>query len=295
MVSNRYCLQVLAKLALIAMLVAPALSSATVVRMQTTLGVIDVQLFDAAAPLTVANFLSYANSGAYNSSFFHRSVPGFIIQGGGFTYDTQVNTIPTKPPVVNEFSASRSNLRGTIAMAKLGSDPNSATDQWFFNLANNASNLDNQNGGFTVFGQVIGEGMKVVDAIAALTTVNAGGALTNLPYIPPINNKTLVKANFVLVNTVSVSQPTATSDSDRIFAYLESTYPQYIAPANSLSANNGASGNYSGYYYRYYPTNNAYVGTSNGVVYYLGPLFNNQITALGTVAEWLAKAASAGY
>ena len=90
---------------------------ATTVRMQTSLGVIDIELMDAAAPATVANFLSYVASGAYVNSFIHRSVPGFIIQGGGYGWDSSVNrvyNIPANAPVVNEFSSSRSNLRGTI-------------------------------------------------------------------------------------------------------------------------------------------------------------------------------------
>ena len=100
-------------------------------------GVINVVLFDqtgGGAPLTVQNFQNYVSAGSYTNTFIHRSIPNFIIQGGGFTYNNEtLATIPTNAPVQNEFSASRSNLRGTIAMAKLGSDPNSATDQWFFN------------------------------------------------------------------------------------------------------------------------------------------------------------------
>ena len=117
---------------------------ATTVRMQTSLGDIDIQLMDATAPATVANFLNYVTSGAYDNSFIHRSVPGFIIQGGGYRWDSasdSVASIPANAPVINEFNASRSNLRGTIAMAKLGGDPNSATSQWFFNLADNSANL----------------------------------------------------------------------------------------------------------------------------------------------------------
>ena len=192
----------LGKLAIVWMLAFPVSGWASVVRMETSRGIIEVQLFDTEAPLTVANFLAYVSSGAYNNSFFHRSVPGFIIQGGGYSAVASVPAIPANPPVVNEFSPSRSNLRGTIAMAKLGGNPNSATNQWFFNLADNSANLDNQNGGFTVFGRVIGQGMAVVDDIAALPTVNAGGALANLPIIPPLNNNTPTLSNLVRVNAV---------------------------------------------------------------------------------------------
>jgi peptidyl-prolyl cis-trans isomerase A (cyclophilin A) len=143
-------------------------------------------LFDEVAPGTVENFLNYVNDGDYEDSFVHRSVPGFVIQGGGFTFDAgQAPPIPTDPPIENEFKLS--NIRGTIAMAKLGGDPDSATSQWFINLADNSDSLDGddgQGGGFfTVFGQVIGDGMEVADAIAALPRVNAGGAFGNLPVI----------------------------------------------------------------------------------------------------------------
>jgi cyclophilin family peptidyl-prolyl cis-trans isomerase len=184
------------------------LANATTVRLQTTQGAIDINLYDNAAPITVANFLAYVRSGAYTDSLIHRSVPGFIIQGGGYTWvggNTSVATIPARPPIQNEFSASRSNLRGTIAMAKLGGDPNSATSQWFINLANNAAALDGQNGGFTVFGQVAPESMAVVDAIAALPIVNAGGAFSELPLttVPP-NSAAIQKANLSLVQTATI-------------------------------------------------------------------------------------------
>ncbi|MDD1429379.1 peptidylprolyl isomerase, partial [Dolichospermum sp. ST_sed9] len=112
-------------------------------------GTINVVLFNQTgigAPLTVQNFQSYVTAGSYTNSFIHRSVPGFIVQGGGYTYNNStLGQISANSPVQNEFSKNRSNLRGTIAMAKLGSDPNSATNQWFFNLADNSTNLDNQN------------------------------------------------------------------------------------------------------------------------------------------------------
>lgn len=143
-------------------------------RFDTVLGIIYVQLFQGQTPLTVANFLNYVNKGAYTNSFIHRAPPNFVVQGGGFAFykfdevpqPADYIAIPADDPVVNEPGIS--NVRGTIAMAKKGGDPNSATNQWFFNLVDNSSSLDTQNGGFTVFGQVLDDGMSVVDAIANL-------------------------------------------------------------------------------------------------------------------------------
>jgi len=284
---------------LLAMLCVSAASLATTVRLQTTLGLVDIRLFDTAAPLTVANFLSYVNSGAYDDSFIHRSVPGFILQGGGYRLGSTpntTNTISPRPPVVNEFSVTRSNLRGTIAMAKLSGDPNSATCEWFINLANNSANLDNQNGGFTVFGQVLGSGMDIIDAIAALPTVNAGGAFSNLPLASPKTGTNFQRSNFVMLNKVSSDalNPGA-SDSDRVFAYLEAALPEHLSPPNPLSPVSAFSLSASGYYYRHYPASNAYIGTSNGTLYYLGPLSGNQLISLGPLADGLATVSQAGY
>jgi peptidyl-prolyl cis-trans isomerase A (cyclophilin A) len=167
-------------------------ASATIVRFETVLGNIDVRLFHTRTPLTTQNFLKYVDDGDWNDTFFHRSIPGFVVQGGGFkmTSANVLTSVPQDPPVLNEPGLT--NVRGTIAMAKIpavdemgnpipGGGPDSATKEWFFNLANNASNLDNQNGGFTAFGRVVGSGMSVVDAIAALPRVNAGGAFNTLP------------------------------------------------------------------------------------------------------------------
>ncbi len=156
-------------------------------------GNIDVALTDQQTPLTVANFLAYINTGAYANNFFHRSVPKFIIQDGGFYFpnSTTYAAVPIFAPVKNEPGIS--NVRGTIAMAKLGTDSNSATSQWFINLADNSANLDNQNGGFTVFGNVIGNTMTVADAIAAVPTYNATGldaAFTDLPLTSPTLSET---------------------------------------------------------------------------------------------------------
>jgi peptidyl-prolyl cis-trans isomerase A (cyclophilin A) len=159
----------------------------TTVEIRTSFGIIEVNLFDNTTPETVANFLSYANSGAYADSVVHRSVSNFIVQGGGFQYTGPVavtsfslDSISTGIPVANDPKLS--NMRGTIAMAKT-SNPDSATSQWFINLSNNANSLDviTNSGGFTVFGQVVGDGMQMVDAIAALTLLNGGGAFGELP------------------------------------------------------------------------------------------------------------------
>jgi len=179
--------------------------------METPLGDIEIELFDEVTPGTVENFLNYVNDGDYEDSFVHRSVPGFVIQGGGFTFEAgQAVPIPADPRIENEFN--RSNVRGTIAMAKLGGDPDSATSQWFINLADNSVNLDGddgQGGGFfTVFGQVIGDGMEVADAIAALPRVDAGSPFSQLPVID-FSGGELIRENMVIAE-VRVAQVLST-------------------------------------------------------------------------------------
>jgi cyclophilin family peptidyl-prolyl cis-trans isomerase len=152
-------------------------------------GKIVLEMFDESAPLTVQNFLYYvqtaAATGDFDHTFFHRSIPGFVLQGGGFEVTNLSSHLPTGPYVHNEFSAARSNLEGTIAMAKTPDSPHTATSEFFINLADNSENLDAQNGGFTVFGRVV-EGMDVVHAIASLPTVDLksitqNGALESTP------------------------------------------------------------------------------------------------------------------
>lgn len=181
-------------------------------------GVTNVLLFDQegeGAPETVENFTNYAGDGDYVNSIIHRSVSGFVVQGGGFTVNNlQVANVPTDDSVVNEFSEDRSNLRGTIAMAKLGGDPNSATSQWFFNLADNSANLDGQNGGFTVFGEVLDESdLATVDAIADVPVFNASGinsAFNEIPLIFEDNSNPSIESddNYVRYQNITISQRT---------------------------------------------------------------------------------------
>lgn len=139
--------------------------------MTYALGAVDIILYEAATPATVANFLAYVNGsgqGAYDGAIIHRTVSNFIIQGGGYRPigGSAFASVTDLAPVVNEPGLE--NVRGTLSMAKLGGDPNSATNEWFVSLGDNRGNLDFQNGGFTVFGRVAGDGMSVVDSIAAL-------------------------------------------------------------------------------------------------------------------------------
>ena len=127
-------------------------ANATIVEMQTDLGSITVHLYDQHTPVTVENFLNYVADGSYDGTVIHRSVDNFVLQGGGFKFDTDFEAIETDDAITNEPELS--NVKGTIAMAKLGGNANSATSQWFFNLKDNSANLDLQNGGFTVFGEV---------------------------------------------------------------------------------------------------------------------------------------------
>ena len=169
-------------------------------RIQTPLGDIYLEFLTADAPNTVANFKTYlANESTtaadkpktFDGTFVHRAVPGFVIQTGGYQALSGLPEIPTRIDpdgnpitVANEFMAA--NTRGTVAMAKLPDDPDSATHEWFFNLADNRAILDNQNGGFTAFARVLGNGMAVVDRIAALNQLDLYNeqpdAFDNLPY-----------------------------------------------------------------------------------------------------------------
>ncbi len=189
---------------------------------KTNFGDINVQLLPNDAPQNVDNFLSYVNAGAYSNSFFHRSVAGFIIQGGGYQWvNNQPVAIPQNAPVVNEFKDS--NVRGTLAMAQLSGDPNSATNEWFFNTADNSSILDTSaNGPFTVIGRVADQAsLNVMDAIAAVPIFDISGlgsatsVYSAFTQIPLQGNYTsgspLALANLVVVTAIVQDGGTVTA------------------------------------------------------------------------------------
>ncbi|MBW0146059.1 peptidyl-prolyl cis-trans isomerase [Marinobacter sp. CAU 1620] len=152
------------------------------VKIVTNKGPLTLQLRPDVAPETVENFLEYARTGFYDNTVFHRVIPGFMIQGGGFTAD--LTRKPTRDPIANEASPTLKNLRGTIAMART-SAPDSATSQFFINLVDNGF-LDAgvRGAGYAVFGKVT-EGMGVVDAIGGVETGYSKG-MADVPAEPVV-------------------------------------------------------------------------------------------------------------
>lgn len=143
-------------------------SETNLVKLQTSMGNIVLELNAKAAPVTVKNFLQYVEDGFYDGTIFHRVMPGFMIQGGGLTAEMEEKQ--TRERIINEANNGLGNERGTIAMARQN-DPDSATCQFFINHVNNRplNYVENGNAGYAVFGKVI-EGMDTVEAIASVKT-----------------------------------------------------------------------------------------------------------------------------
>lgn len=153
------------------------------VKLQTTMGDIVVDLNEQAAPVTVRNFLEYVEDGFFDGKIFHRVIPNFMIQGGGFT--TEMAQDRTRDPIANEAANGLKNERGSIAMART-SDPDSATAQFFINHRDNdfLNYAGDANPGYAVFGKTV-EGMDVVDAIAAMETTTRKG-MDDVPVEPVV-------------------------------------------------------------------------------------------------------------
>jgi len=158
-------------------------SQSNIVKLETSMGNIVIELDLQATPVTAKNFLEYVEAAFYDGTIFHRVIPNFMIQGGGFTADLKRKN--TRSPIVNEAWNGPSNTRGTIAMARTN-DPDSATSQFFINHIDNAplNYVDSAHPGYAVFGKVT-EGMDVVDAIAAVKTATRNG-MQDVPVEPVI-------------------------------------------------------------------------------------------------------------
>ncbi len=163
-------------------------SQSNIVRLETSMGSIVIELDRQAAPVTAKNFLQYVEGRFYDGTIFHRVIPGFMIQGGGFTVNMERKR--TRSQIVNEARNGLSNTRGALAMAR-GPEPNSATCQFFINHGDNTplDYVENTNPGYAVFGKVM-EGMDVVDAIAAVKTTTrkdkSGMDMRDVPVEPVV-------------------------------------------------------------------------------------------------------------
>lgn len=163
-----------------AMLAATAAAAGPVVVLETSKGAVKIELLPEEAPRTVDNFLTYVDAGYYDDTVFHRVIPKFVVQGGGFTPELEIK--PTLPPVSIETKNGLANDRGTVAMARqAGKD--TATSQFFINLDDNEQlNRSAHAYGYTVFGRVI-EGMEIVDRIARVQTSHRG-QMRDVPILP---------------------------------------------------------------------------------------------------------------
>jgi peptidyl-prolyl cis-trans isomerase A (cyclophilin A) len=157
----------------------PVPTKAPHVLLVTTNGEIEIELDPVKAPISSKNFLEYVDKGFYTNTIFHRVIPGFMVQGGGFT--AQMSQKDTNPPIKNEASNGLHNVRGTLSMARTN-DPNSATSQFFINVADNAFLDPGRDAGYAVFAKVV-KGMDVVDIIVNSQTTTKQG-MQNVPIDP---------------------------------------------------------------------------------------------------------------
>jgi cyclophilin family peptidyl-prolyl cis-trans isomerase len=219
-----------------------AAATPTHVRFVTTLGNIDLVLRPDVAPITVANFLTYVNSGAYDMSFFHRVGtlnPGTVAQGGGyFLAGDNVGAIPTGASIANEYNLP--NVRGTIGMAKQANAPNSATNQWYFNLTDNSTLLNTSNdGGFTVFGAIDPSdtaSLTVMDAIGAQQLFNLdGNVFSSVPLVNYSGSGLPLHQNFVVVTSVDTLLASGAPDFTIAAAPASLTIPDGAVGSTTLT------------------------------------------------------------
>lgn len=221
--------------ALLVLVVMPSVHAANpLVRVTSTYGDFTMELLQDRAPDTVSNFLGYVDRGEFSQMVIHRSVTDFVIQGGQFRWlGDCVNLIagncgpvmvPVGPVVINEPGVS--NVRGTVAMAKLDGFANSATNQWFINLADNSANLDAQNGGFTAFARVLGTGISVADAINDLPVTFVSDSVADMPVRDYTASGTgPVEKNLVMLNVYRVQR---FSESMHVFDFGTGLLNTYV-------------------------------------------------------------------
>jgi peptidyl-prolyl cis-trans isomerase A (cyclophilin A) len=221
--------------ALLVLVVMPSVHAANpLVRVTSTYGDFTMELLQDRAPDTVSNFLGYVDRGEFSQMVIHRSVTDFVIQGGQFRWlgdcvklvagNCGPVMVPVGPVVINEPGVS--NVRGTVAMAKLDGFPNSATNQWFINLADNSANLDAQNGGFTAFARVLGNGINVADTINDLQRTFVSDAVADMPVRDYTASGTgPVEKNLVMFNVYRVQR---FSESMHVFDFGTGLLNTYV-------------------------------------------------------------------
>lgn len=223
-----------------------AMAANPLVRVSTTYGDFTAELYQDRTPVTVQNFLGYVDRGDYSRMIMHRLDKDFVLQAGSHTWSGDCVVpgvlppacgpalIPTQPEIVNEPGVS--NVVGTLAMAKRDGFPNSATSQWFINLRDNAATLDPQNGGFTVFGKILGDGMDVATRINQLTIIPVSTNINQLPVrdFDFATTSAPSEKNLVLMNVWRVDRFSA---SLHVFEFRSGRLSTYVnaGPAGRLS------------------------------------------------------------
>jgi len=187
-------------------------SNATIVEVETSQGNFKINLHDQTTPKTVENFLKYVTDGDYNNTVVHRLVPNFVMQTGGYSLEGGLPLTPINTNATVKNEPVYSSVQGTIAMAKPGNNPNGATSQWFVNYKDNSSILDTQNGGFTVFGEVI-EGMDNINSMADLLICRevpmpdyTAEQCADVNFVPGVEN-------FVTIHSITVIDSTVVTDA----------------------------------------------------------------------------------
>jgi len=225
---------------------------ATIVEFETSLGNFKVNLHDENTPITVQNFLSYVNDGSYDNTIIHRTVENFVVQGGGAKFEGTLppTWIETKGEITNE--PVYSNVTATISMAKRGGQINSATSQWFINLKDNSTALDPVDsiggGAYAVFGEVIEDGMSVVNAIADVPRCDTGhGGFAEVP-MPNYTTEQCADSshvpgqeNFVTIYSVTIVN-SASNTADSLSPVANTLYVEPTTPPPSGGDNSSSGG-----------------------------------------------------